>query len=97
MPPLTRLYRITMANTGTEVTRTVTGNMILIKTTRPLFCLNPESVARMSEVGNIFKLAAPVMPTSKYTRTQVIMEYQMTLRIGILGSSSFTKDGMVVI
>jgi hypothetical protein len=88
---------MTMAKTGTEVTRTEIGKRIFTMTTNALFWSEAASVARMSVEPLILKLAAPVMPTIRYMVTHIVMEYEMTLCMETVRDNSFTKDGTVVI
>lgn len=86
-----------MANTGTEVTRTEIGNRIFTMMVKALYRSKAASVARMSDEPSVLKLAAPVIPTIRYTVTQIVMEYMTTLCMETFRDNSFTKEGTVVI
>lgn len=88
---------MTIANTGTDVTRTEIGNRILTITVNALFWSEAASVARISDEPLVRKLEAPIKPTMRYVATHMIREYEMTLCIETVRDSSFMKDGTVVI
>jgi hypothetical protein len=62
---------MTIAKTGTDVTRTAIGNRMLTIVTKTLFCLEALKVARISEDSAILKLAAPIKPTIRYKATHI--------------------------
>lgn len=62
-PPLTRLYLMTIAKTGTEVIRTEIGNRMLIIVMRILWFSDAANVASRSDEAIDFRDAAPINPT----------------------------------
>lgn len=62
---------MTMAKTGTDVTRTAIGNSMLTMSIKALFSSAALKVASISEDWLIWKLAAPVSPIIRYNTTQI--------------------------
>jgi hypothetical protein len=62
---------MTIAKTGTDVTRTETGNSMLTMSIKGLFSFAALKVASISEEWLIWKLAAPVSPIIRYKTTQI--------------------------
>jgi hypothetical protein len=62
-----------MLNTGTDVTRTETGNRMSVIVVKILLSFEALRVARIVDESLITKLEAPVKPMIMYTITQIII------------------------
>jgi hypothetical protein len=62
---------MTIAKTGTDVTRTAIGNNILTRVINTLLRSAALSVAKISDDCSTLKLAAPVIPMMRYKTTQI--------------------------
>ena len=61
---------MTIAKTGTDVTRTAIGNSILTRIINALFWSAALNVAKISDYCSTLKLAEPVIPMMRYKMTQ---------------------------
>lgn len=62
-----------MLNTGTDVTKTATGNRMSVIVVSTLLPFEALKVARRVDESSIAKLEAPVKPMTMYKITQTIM------------------------
>jgi hypothetical protein len=88
---------MTIAKTGTDVTRTAIGNSILTRIINTLFSSSALSVAKISDDCSTLKLAAPVIPIMRYKATQTRIGNAIVLWIETDLDNSLMKDGTVVI
>ena len=87
---------MTIAKTGTEVTRTAIGNSTLTIVIKTLFWSELLKVASISDDASIWKLAAPSNPMMRYKVTQTTIGYMIEWWMETLRDSSLMNDGTVV-